>query len=91
MCKTRHIITLKKLKLSHYTPRKRLGGEDVKLLLIFDLGTRWDEWSALRPGKRTFDTHCTGGWVGPNAGLDTEEKSFASAEDRTSIVRSSSP
>jgi len=24
--------------------------------------------AALRPGKRN-DTHCTGGWVGPRAGL----------------------
>jgi hypothetical protein len=36
------------------------------------------EWSASRPGralspgKRTPGTHCTGGWVGPRAGLDTE-------------------
>jgi hypothetical protein len=27
------------------------GGEDVKLLHIYDLGTRWDEWSASRPGR----------------------------------------
>jgi hypothetical protein len=36
------------------------------------------EWSASRPGRaftpgeRTPGTHCTGGWVGPRAGLDTE-------------------
>jgi hypothetical protein len=24
------------------------------------------------PGERTTGTHCTGGWVGPRAGLDTE-------------------
>jgi hypothetical protein len=24
------------------------------------------------PGERTPGTHCTGGWVGPRAGLDTE-------------------
>jgi hypothetical protein len=36
------------------------------------------EWSATRPGRaftpgeRTPGTHCTGGWVGPRAGLDTE-------------------
>jgi hypothetical protein len=36
------------------------------------------EWSASRPGRaftpgeRTPSTHCTGGWVGPRAGLDTE-------------------
>jgi hypothetical protein len=27
--------------LSHYTPRRRLGGEEVYLLLILDLGTRY--------------------------------------------------
>jgi hypothetical protein len=30
-----------KLKLSHYTRRRRLGGEEVYLILILDLGTRW--------------------------------------------------
>jgi hypothetical protein len=38
------------------------------------------EWSASRPGRvftpgeRTPGTHCTGGWVGPRAGLDTEDR-----------------
>jgi hypothetical protein len=38
------------------------------------------EWSAsrpgraLRPGKGPPGTHWTGGWVGPRAGLDTEER-----------------
>jgi hypothetical protein len=38
------------------------------------------EWSASRPGRaitpgeRTPGTRCTGGWVGPRAGLDTEDK-----------------
>jgi hypothetical protein len=38
------------------------------------------EWSASRPGRafipgeRTPGTHCTGGWVGPRAGLDTEAR-----------------
>jgi hypothetical protein len=35
------------------------------------------EWSASRPGRiyprgRAPGTHCTGGWVGPRAGLDAE-------------------
>jgi hypothetical protein len=48
--------------------------------LIHDLDTRWGEWSASRhgralpPGERTPGTHCTGGWVGFRAGLDTEDK-----------------
>jgi hypothetical protein len=28
-----------------------LGGEEVYLLLIRDLGTRWGEWSASHPGR----------------------------------------
>jgi hypothetical protein len=38
------------------------------------------KWSASRPGRaftpgeRTPGTHCTGGWVGPRAGLDTEAR-----------------
>jgi hypothetical protein len=28
--------------------------------------------AALCPGERTHGTHCTGGWVGLRAGLDTE-------------------
>jgi hypothetical protein len=73
------ISTLLKLKLmlSHYTPWKRMRGE-IQLLLIHDLGTRWG-WVVsvtplprFTPGQRTPGTHCTGGWVGPRAGLDTE-------------------
>jgi hypothetical protein len=30
--------------------------------------------AALSPGERTPGTHCTGGWVGPRAGLDTEAR-----------------
>jgi hypothetical protein len=30
--------------------------------------------AALYPGERAPGTHCTGGWVGPRAGLDTEAK-----------------
>jgi hypothetical protein len=37
------------------------------------------EWSASRPGRalprgKNPGTHCTGGWVGPRAGLDTEAR-----------------
>jgi hypothetical protein len=40
----------------------------------------WDEWLASRPdrvlspGKGPPGTHCTGDWVGPRAGLDTEAR-----------------
>jgi hypothetical protein len=30
--------------------------------------------AALCPGERTPVTHCTGGWVGFRAGLDTETR-----------------
>jgi hypothetical protein len=30
--------------------------------------------AALTLGERTPGTHCTGGWVGPRAGLDTEDR-----------------
>jgi hypothetical protein len=74
------VLKLKKrVKQSHYTPWRRLGGEDVYLLLIHDLGTRWG-WVVsvtprprFTPGERTPGTHSTGGWVDPRAGLDTED------------------
>jgi hypothetical protein len=57
-----------------------LGGEEVQLLLILNLGTRWG-WVVsvtprprCTPGERTSGTHLTGGWVGPRAGLDTEAR-----------------
>jgi hypothetical protein len=30
--------------------------------------------AALYPGERTPGTHCTGVWVGPRVGLDTEAR-----------------
>jgi hypothetical protein len=30
--------------------------------------------AALYPRERTSGTHCTGGWVGPRTGLDTEAR-----------------
>jgi hypothetical protein len=54
-----------------------LGGREVELLLILDLGTRWG-WVIrvtprphFTPGESTPGTHWTGGWVSPRAGLDT--------------------
>jgi hypothetical protein len=37
-------------------------------------GQRHDP-AALYPGESTSGTLCTGGWAGPRAGLDTEDKS----------------
>jgi hypothetical protein len=31
-------------------------------------------WSRFTPGERARGTHCTGGWVGPRAGLDAKTK-----------------
>jgi hypothetical protein len=31
-------------------------------------------WPRFTPGERTPGTQCTGGWVGPRAGLDTEAR-----------------
>jgi hypothetical protein len=54
--------------------RRPEGGVEVQLYSFFNLGTRWvggqrHAPSTLRPGKR-HDTYCTGGRVGPRAGLD---------------------
>jgi hypothetical protein len=37
-------------------------------------GQRHAPAALLLPGERTPGTHCTGGWVGPRAGLDTEDR-----------------
>jgi hypothetical protein len=57
-----------------------LGGEEIYLLLILDLGIRrvWVVSVTPRPlfnsGERTPSTHCTGSWVGPRVGLDTKAR-----------------
>jgi hypothetical protein len=35
------LVEMHRVKLSWYMPWKRLVGEEVQLLLILDLGTRW--------------------------------------------------
>jgi hypothetical protein len=53
-----------------------MGGEEEELLLILNLCTRWGWVVSITPRPRftpresTPGTHCTGGWVGPRAGLD---------------------
>jgi hypothetical protein len=91
-----NIQVKKKVKLSRCTLCRRLGGEEVQLLLILNLGTRrgWvvsvTPRPRLTPGERTPGTHWLGGWVGPEPiwtqGL--EEKSSASVGDRTPVVQS---
>jgi hypothetical protein len=69
-----------KVKWSRYTPWRRMGWEEVSLLLIFNLGTRWgvsDQHhapAALYPRGKDPSNHWTGGWVGPRAGLDAEAR-----------------
>jgi hypothetical protein len=69
-----------KANQSRYTPWWRLGGEEVYLLLILDLGTRWRRVASVTPrprfapGKGPPCTHCTGGWVGFRVGMDTEAR-----------------
>jgi hypothetical protein len=59
-------------------PLQALGGRGGIAPIILDLGTRWG-WVVtvtprprFAPGKGPPGIHCTGGWVGPRAGLDTE-------------------
>jgi hypothetical protein len=53
-----------------------MGGEEVQLVLILNLSTRWGWVVSVKPrprftpGERTPGTHWTGGWVGTRAGLD---------------------
>jgi hypothetical protein len=67
-----------KLKLSYYTSRRRLG---ERMYSSYSLTTSAldGDWVVrvtprprFSPGERTPGTHCTGGWVGPRDGLDTE-------------------
>jgi hypothetical protein len=63
-------------------PRNRLenpeGGRGIALLFL-DLGARrgWVVSTTPQPlyPRERLGTHCTGGWVGPRAGLDVREKS----------------
>jgi hypothetical protein len=88
-----------KAKLSHYAPWRHLGEEEVLLLLILDLGTRWGEWSAscsghaLAParGPRYPLYRRLGGPQSWSGHRGYRKHPFASVGDRTSIALSSSP
>jgi hypothetical protein len=56
------------LKLSHYTPRSACGEGKYSFYSFTTSALDVGEWSA----ERTPGTHCTGSWVGPRAGMDTE-------------------
>jgi hypothetical protein len=70
----------KNLKLSHYTPRRRLGERRYNSYSFSTSALDGGEWSASRlgralaPGKEPPGNHWTRSWVGPRAGLDTEAR-----------------
>jgi hypothetical protein len=63
-----------------YTPWRRLGERRYSSYSFSTSALDRGERSASRTGRsftrgeRTPGTHCTGGWVGPRAGLDTEAR-----------------
>jgi hypothetical protein len=71
---------------------RALRGSRGIALLILDLDARrgWVVSTTARPfyPRERPPTHCTGGWVGPRAGLDVCEKS---RPPRDSIPGPSSP
>jgi hypothetical protein len=63
------------VKQSRYTPWRRLGERRYSSYSFSTPALDRGEWSASRPCRAfTPGTHCTGGWVGPRAGLDTEDR-----------------
>jgi hypothetical protein len=69
-----------KVKLSRYTPWRRMGERRYSSYSYLTSALDGGEWSASRPGrtlppgKGPPGTHCTGGWVGPRAGLDAKTR-----------------
>jgi hypothetical protein len=57
-----------------------LGGEKYSSYALSTSALDGGEWSASSPGRaftareRTLGTHCTGGWMSPRAGLNTEDR-----------------
>jgi hypothetical protein len=69
-----------KVKVSRYTPWRRLGERRYSSYSFTTSNTSW-EWVVsvtprphFTPGERTPGTHCTGGWVDLRAGLDKEAR-----------------
>jgi hypothetical protein len=85
------IIIIIKVKVTLTDPKAQRGSRGIAPLVL-DLGARrgWvvsTTTRSLYPRERP-GTHCTGGWVGPRAGLDRCEKS---RPNRDSIPGPSSP
>jgi hypothetical protein len=80
-------ITKILIKTVPLPPCRRQGGEYSYSFLTAALDGGWVVSVTPRPrftpAERIPGTHCTGGWMGPRAGLDTEvrKKSFAYARD----------
>jgi hypothetical protein len=74
-----YIIYSVKVKVPRNRPEGPGGGGRGIALLLLDLGARrgWVVSTTPRPlyPRERPGTHCTGGWVGPTAGLDVCEKS----------------
>jgi hypothetical protein len=87
-----------KVKLSLCLPKhhamKTYWGSGGIAPRILDFGTRWGEWSALRPGhfiprERAPGTHWIWGWVGPRTGLNTVVRRKIPSPRRKSNPRNS--
>jgi hypothetical protein len=61
--------------LRHCTDRTAPGGIGVELCSFLTTALEGGEGSALRPGRSLPGIHCTGGCVGPMAGLERCGKS----------------
>jgi hypothetical protein len=72
--------TIKKGKAVPLHAMKVLGGRRYSSYSFSTSALDGGEWSTSRPGRaftsgeRIPGTHCTGGWVGPRSGLDTEAR-----------------
>jgi hypothetical protein len=92
--KVKHAPRFKKLKLSHYRPRRRRCSSNS-----YSTSAVYGDWSASRPGRvlapgkgPPVPIVQEAGWAPePVWGQRLQEKSFRLCRDRTSIARSSSP
>jgi hypothetical protein len=73
-------INSKESKAVPLPPCRRQGERKCSFYILLNSALDGGEWSTSRagraftPGEKTPGTHCTGGWVGPRAGLDTEDR-----------------